>query len=52
MRTQQMNFKTKNTIILKTTDIEQVLESMQQKILTEMDEFTTKGRTLIRLDFE
>lgn len=40
---QQMNFKTKNTIILHTSNIEESTKDKEKKILTEMEEFVTKG---------
>jgi hypothetical protein len=41
---QDMNFKTKNTIILPTTtNIEEIIKDKEKKILTEMGEFEAKG---------
>lgn len=48
----QMNFKTKNMIILPTTDILEYIKIAERKILTEMDEFYAKasGWTLSKID--
>lgn len=40
---QEMNFKTKNTVVLKTTIIEDMLKTKERKISTEMEEFAAKG---------
>lgn len=41
--TQDMNFKTKNTIILPTANVNKILELKEKNILTEMEEFEAKG---------
>ncbi|XP_046666612.1 uncharacterized protein LOC124358355 [Homalodisca vitripennis] len=40
---QKMNFKTKNTVILPTTDIREYVTTAMKKLLAEMDEFYAKG---------